>query len=184
MRPILFRLPQVLALSVAVVVGVVGCEKKIERTNALRELCPGDLSGLSAKARQGGRDYAFAWMKAFEVMGTSGLHEFEEMAFKETLPHIESLKKGTAAEQTTFRAGLKIHEALQYLGQRLKSKKPLENAELNALLRYTTGSPVDRKALADGVKELIFDYVQMVDESVFTRFWETHQNKSLPLEKH
>ena len=77
-----------------------GCEKKIERTNALRELCPGDLSGLSAKARQGGRDYAFAWMKAFEVMGTAGLHDFEEMAFKETLPHIEPLKNGTPAEKT------------------------------------------------------------------------------------
>jgi hypothetical protein len=180
MRPTIFRLPQVLALSVA----MSGCEKKIERTNALRELCPGDLSGLSAKARQGGRDYAFAWMKAFEVMGTSGLHEFEELAFKETLPHIEPLKNGTPAEKTAFKAGLKIHEALQYLGQRLKSKKPLDNAELNALLRYTTGSPVDRKALADGVKELIFDYIQMVDESVFTQFWETHQSKSLPGEKH
>ena len=118
------------------------------------------------------------------MMGTSGLHEFEELAFKETLPHIEPLKNGTPAEKTAFKAGLKIHEALQYLGQRLKSKKPLDNAELNALLRYTTGSPVDRKALADGVKELIFDYVQMVDESVFTQFWETHQSKSLPGEKH
>lgn len=180
MRRIIFRLLQVLALSLA----LSGCEKKIERTNALRELYPMDLSGLSAKARQGGRDYAFAWMKGFEVMGTSGLHEFEEMAFKETLPHIESLKNGNAAEKTVFNAGLKIHEALQYLGQRLKSKKPLDNAELNALLRHTTGQPVDRKALADGVKELIFDYVQMVDESVFKQFWETHQTKSLSIEKH
>jgi hypothetical protein len=110
MRPTIFRLPQVLALSVA----MSGCEKKIERTNALRELCPGDLSGLSAKARQGGRDYAFAWMKAFEVMGISGLHEFEELAFKETLPNIEPLKNGTPAEKTAFKAGLKIHEALKY----------------------------------------------------------------------
>ena len=176
MRTTVTRFTSVLALSIA----ICSCETKIERSNALRELCPGDLSGLSSKARQGARDYAFAWMKAFEVMGTSGLAEFEEMAFKETLPNIEPLKNGTGTEKLAFRAGIKIHEALHYLGQQLKTKGPFDDAQLNALLRYTAGQPVDRKALADGVKELIFDYLQMVDETVFNQFWKARQNKDRP----
>jgi len=156
-----------------------GCRRELARENALRARFPESMSSLPSKSRQGARDYAFAWIKAFELMGTSGLHEFEEMAFKEALPNIESLERGNAAEKTAYKAGLKIHEALQYLGKKLKSKEPLDNPELNALLRYTSGQPIDRKALAKGVIEMLLDYLQMVDESVFLQFWETQKNKEL-----
>jgi len=158
-----------------------GCKQEVARENALRALFPESMSGLSSKSRQGARDYAFAWIKSFELMGTSGLHEFEEMAFKEALPNIEALERGNAAEKTAFKAGLKIHEALQYLGKKLKSKEPLDNAELNALFRYTSGQPIERKALAKGVIEMLLDYLQMADESVFLQFSESQKNKELSL---
>jgi hypothetical protein len=160
-----------------------GCKQEVARENALRARFPEGMGGLSSKSRQGARDYAFAWIKSFELMGTSGLHEFEEMAFKEALPNIEALERGNAAEQTAFKAGLKIHAALQYLGKKLKAKEPLDNAEFNALLRYTTGQPIDRKALAKGVMEMLLDYLQMADESVFLEFWETQKNKELSLKQ-
>ena len=177
------RIPSIVAFNVVLGIAMPGCEQKIARDNALRTLFPENLNGLSSNSRQGARDYAFAWIKSFEVMGTSGLHDFEEMAFKEALPNIEPLERGNPAEKNAFKAGLKIHETMRYLGQRLKSKEPLDNAELNALVRYTAGQPIDRKALANGVKELIFDYLQMVDESVFRQLWETQKNKELSSKK-
>lgn len=175
------RLPLRIVPIALVILALPSCKQKLSRDNALRALFPESLSSLSSKSRQGARDYAFAWIKSFELMGTSGLHEFEEMAFKEALPNIEPLERGNAAEKTAFKAGLKIHEALQYLGKKLKAKEPLDNAELNALLRYNSGQPIDRKALAKGVIEMMLDYLEMVDESVFRQFWETQKNKELSL---
>ncbi len=175
------RLPLRIAPFALVSLALPSCKQELSRENALHALFPESMSGLSSKSRQGARDYAFAWIKSFELMGTSGLHEFEEMAFKEALPNIEPLERGNAAEKTAFKAGLKIHEALQYLGKKLKTKESLDNAELNALLRYNSGQPIDRKALAKGVIEMMLDYLEMVDESVFRQFWETQKNKELSL---
>jgi hypothetical protein len=162
-----------------VILALPSCKQKLSRENALRALFPESMSSLSSKSRQGARDYAFAWIKSFELMGISGLNEFEEMAFKEALPNIEPLERGNAAEKTAFKAGLKIHEALQYLGKKLKTKEPLDNTELNALLRCNHGQPIDRKSLAKGVSELMLDYLEMVDESVFLQFWQAQKNKEI-----
>jgi len=160
------------------------CEKEAVRQNALRELFPTDFSKLSAHSQQMARDYGLAWIKSSSVLGTSGLHEFEEVAFKELQPLIEPLKNGSDAEKAAFAAGLKIHEVLHYVGVCLGSKKPFNNPEFNSLLRYSAGDQVDKKKLADGIKELIFDYIQIVDKSFFRDFWNANKTAEVAPSPH
>lgn len=162
-------------LTSCVAAGIIGCKKQadaIKRHNALREICPTDLRGLSSGSRQKAMSYITLWMKVLSTLGTSGISSEGKLAkvyTEELLPIVQPLEKGSAIDMATFKAGLKIYEALDYFADRLRNKKPFDNDELNALLRYEPGAETVPAKMSDGIAHLFFDYVQMVDEDSFRK---------------
>jgi hypothetical protein len=164
-----------LALLAVIASAMCGCMKReggIKRDNRLRKLFSTDLSGLSVESRQSAMKYVTLWMKVFDMLGTSGIaiEGRESDAYtKELLPIIQHLENGNELEKEAFKAGVKIHVALEYLGTCQRMKKPFDNVELNALLRYEPGNESDPEKLSQGVANLLFDYVQMVDKASFRK---------------
>lgn len=154
---------------------IAGCEpppEEISRHNALREICPTDLSKLDSASRQKAVDYVTGWMNVFSVLGTHGIsieNHLEQAYTKELLPGIQPLGDGTYLDRAAFKAGVKIYEAIAYLADRMRNKSPFENKELNALLRYEPGDENNHAKLSDGIGKLFFDYVQMVDENILRK---------------
>lgn len=140
------------------------------RSNALAKLYPSLLSGLDAPSQKIAIDYATLWMKGISVLGTSGVSRppilksfFEE----ELLPVLLPLKGGPGTQNEAFEAGMKLHEAISYLGTNLREKKPFDNTELNALLRYQPGHESNPILMSEGIAELFYDYIQLANPAAF-----------------
>lgn len=140
------------------------------RPNALAKLYPSKLAGLDAPSQKMAVEYATLWMKVFSILGTGGISRdatLKSAYDKELLPLILPLKGGAGVQNEAFEAGVKIHEALSYLGTNLREKKPFDNSELNALLRYQPGHEANPKLMSEGIAELFFDYLQLADPAAF-----------------
>jgi len=140
------------------------------RSNALAKLYPSLLSGLDVPSQKIAVDYATLWMKGFSVLGTSGLSQqpiLKSLFEKELMPVLLPLKGGPGTQNEAFEAGMKIHEAISYLGTNLREKKPFENTELNALLRYQPGHESNPILMSEGIAELFYDYIQLANPAAF-----------------
>ena len=110
------------------------------------------------------------WVKVFSILGTGGISRdatLKSAYDKELLPLILPLKGGLDVKNEAFEAGVKIHEALSYLGTCLREKKAFDNSELNTLLRYQPGHETSPKLMSEGIAELFYDYLQLVDPAAF-----------------
>ena len=140
------------------------------RPNALAKLYPSKLAGLDAPSRKMAGEYVTSWMQVFSTLGTGGIRRegtLKSAYDKELLPLILPLKGGAGVKNEAFEAGVKIHEALSYLGICLREKKPFDNPELNGLLRYLPGHETSPMLMSEGIAELLFDYNQLVDPVAF-----------------
>jgi hypothetical protein len=143
------------------------------RENRLRDLM-GEMpqSGLSLESKKRAHDYGASWMKAFETLGTSGLARegvVDDAYVKELLPFIAPFETGTAAEQHAFKLGDKVYRVMAYVGEQTRTKGNWPDAELNGLLRISPqgGAVPGAPELSEGVGEVLFDYVQIIDPLSF-----------------
>ncbi len=144
--------------------------EQAQRTNALAKLYPEGLANIPAESQKKALKYITSWMNAFSTLSVSGLKNnkgLKQAYEQELLPLILPLKEGTRFEKDAYNAGTKIYDAISYLGSKLASKTVLDDAELNALLRYKPGSETDPSQLASGISELLFDYFQLVAPDLF-----------------
>lgn len=143
------------------------------RENRLRDLMGWiPRPGLSLESKKRAQDYGASWMRAFEVLGTSGLARegvVDAAHEKEMLPFIAPFETGTAPEQHAFKLGDKVYRVMAYVGEQTRTKGNWPDPELNGLLRISPqgGATPGVREVAEGVGEVLLDYVQIIDPLSF-----------------
>lgn len=150
------------------------------RENVLAKYFPEGMTGLSEDSRKVALKYVAAWMSSMSFVSAIGLENpdrLKDAYEKELLPILLPLKDGDKAEKEAFAAGIKIYEALNYLALKLTGKADKQDASLEALLRYKPGNEKIGGRVTEGVGEMYFDYMQMLDPGLFEKMYQRYQSQ-------
>jgi hypothetical protein len=144
------------------------CKPLPPRVNELAVEHPAAWTELSVKSKKLALGFGTGMMSAFENLGVSGVTDADarKEVWEEVGGPMAHFANGTAHERDALKAAKTVQSALDYLGESMTNNGPWTNKRFNKMLRLKDGVAPAIPEIADGMKKLLFDYVQLVDPAI------------------